>query len=324
MASLDKRRGKWRARVYVDGVRASGTFHTKAEAAAWALKREAELEAGIVPGRTVASALERYAEKVSPSKRGARWEAIRLAKLAKDPKLGPLRLDTLNASQMAEWRDSRLADVSGAAVSREMNLLHSVFKKARMEWGWLRGNPLQDVDRPPRPRARRRRIAKDEIERIRFALGYPVDAKPKTISNRVAMAFLFAIETGMRAGEILTLDWPAIHLKERFVHLDKTKNGDERDVALSRYAVKLLKLLPLNMVPAFGLEPAQRDALFRKARKNAEIVNLHFHDSRAEAIWRLSKKLDVLQLARMIGHRDLKSLQIYYNETASEIAKRLD
>jgi hypothetical protein len=66
-----------------------------------------------------------------------------------------------------------------------------------------------------------------------------------------------------------------------------------------------------------------RDALFRKIRQRASLEDLHFHDSRAEAIWRLSKKLDVLQLARVIGHRDLKSLLIYYDESASELAKRL-
>lgn len=55
----------------------------------------------------------------------------------------------------------------------------------------------------------------------------------------------------------------------------------------------------------------------------AGIANLTFRDSRAEAIWRLSKKLDVMELARMIGHRDLKSLLIYYQTTAAELADRL-
>ena len=50
---------------------------------------------------------------------------------------------------------------------------------------------------------------------------------------------------------------------------------------------------------------------------------LRFHDSRAEAIWRLSKKLDVLELARVIGHRDIKSLLIYYQTDADELADRL-
>ena len=48
-----------------------------------------------------------------------------------------------------------------------------------------------------------------------------------------------------------------------------------------------------------------------------------FHDTRHEACTRLARKLDVLDLAKMIGHRDPRSLMIYYNPTASEIAKRL-
>ncbi|MEN8330573.1 site-specific integrase, partial [Acinetobacter baumannii] len=39
---------------------------------------------------------------------------------------------------------------------------------------------------------------------------------------------------------------------------------------------------------------------------------------------RLARKLEVLDLARMIGHKDLRSLMVYYNATASEIATRLD
>lgn len=66
------------------------------------------------------------------------------------------------------------------------------------------------------------------------------------------------------------------------------------------------------------------DALFRKVRDKAGIENLHFHDTRHEAITRLSKKLDVLALARMIGHRDIKELMTYYNESASDISKKLD
>lgn len=50
---------------------------------------------------------------------------------------------------------------------------------------------------------------------------------------------------------------------------------------------------------------------------------MHFHDTRHEAITRLAKRLDVLELARMVGHRDPRSLMIYYNETAEQLAKKL-
>jgi integrase len=52
-------------------------------------------------------------------------------------------------------------------------------------------------------------------------------------------------------------------------------------------------------------------------------LDLNFHDARHEAITRLAQKLNVLELARMVGHRDLNMLQIYYNETAQQLAKKL-
>ncbi len=66
------------------------------------------------------------------------------------------------------------------------------------------------------------------------------------------------------------------------------------------------------------------DAPRRRVRDRAKVEGLTFHDSRLTAITRLSKRLDVLALARMVGHSDLRMLQVYYNETAEELAKRLD
>jgi integrase len=139
--------------------------------------------------------------------------------------------------------------------------------------------------------------------------------------QRTGLAFLFALETAMRAGEITGLTPEHIHLPERFAHLPHTKNGEARDVPLSSRAVEILEALPGHV---FNLPGATRDVMFRRARDAAQIPNLHFHDSRAEAIWRLSKKLDVLQLARVVGQRDLKSLMLYYNESATDLARQLD
>lgn len=74
----------------------------------------------------------------------------------------------------------------------------------------------------------------------------------------------------------------------------------------------------------FRLGRSSLDALYRKVRARAGIEDLHFHDLRHEAITRLAKRLHVLALARAVGHRDLRMLQIYYNESAEEIARRLD
>jgi integrase len=89
-------------------------------------------------------------------------------------------------------------------------------------------------------------------------------------------------------------------------------------------ALRILEQLRgLHTTSVFDLRVAQIDALWRKARDRAGIVDCHWHDARHTAVTRLARKLDVLALARAIGHRDLRQLQTYYNPTAEELAKRL-
>jgi integrase len=103
-----------------------------------------------------------------------------------------------------------------------------------------------------------------------------------------------------------------------------TKNGSARQVPLSPGAVEVLTALKaLNKPTVLAMNVQQLDAIWRKGRDKAGIADLHFHDSRATAVTRLARKLDILDLARMIGHRDVRSLMAYYRSTAEDIAKKL-
>lgn len=304
--------------VCVNGRRRTKTLPTKAEATAWASQQEAELSGRQLPNKTLADAFERYAEKVSPTKDGARWEILRLKALARFD-IACERLSAITTSDIADWRDERLKAVTASTVYREMTLIRSVLESARKEWGWLNQNPMQGIGWPKTPPSRKRRVTDDEIERLMFAFGLDEGLVADTAMNRVGLSFLFALETGMRAGEITGLRRKDVHAKH--VHLPKTKNGDERDVPLSVRAREILSLLDGD--PVFGLDGRSRDVMFRRARDRCQIPDLHFHDSRSEAIWRLSKKLDVLELARVVGHRDIRSLMMYYQTSAADLADRL-
>lgn len=345
MASISKEKTGWRVQVAVQGVRESRTFTTKAEATTWAAQRETEIRTekatGVQRGRTVDDAFRRYEKEVSVHKPGHDKERIRLAAIGRmaidGVRLLDWRLADVTPEVLGKWRDQRLkgtaenefADkVLGSSVNRDLNLISHVFSSAVKEWKWIAKSPTTDVRRPADPPPRDRLYNKDEIERICAALGIDVDqAEPvKTTTQRVGIAFLFAIETAMRAGEICAM-WPAL-VRGRTVHLPAkiVKNRVARDVPLSRRAVELLKLLPppAEGGTVFGITPASLDALFRKARLRAMVEGATFHDSRHTAITRLAKKLNVLDLARMVGHRDLKQLQVYYNESAEDMAARLD
>lgn len=321
MANYEKRGRRWRARVFVGGKRDSATFPTKAEAVAWATQREAELVGKALPDHTLKDAMRRYASEVSPGLRGERWEVVRLRKLESYP-IAAIRLPVLTGADLAAWRDARLKEVSGASVAREMNLLRSVLEVARRDWGWLRTNPIMDVRRPRSPPSRKRGVRQDEIDRLTLAFGLGEGLRAETATHRTGLAFLFAIETAMRSGEITGLAWADVH--PRHVVVRDTKNGDTREVPLSTRAREILAALPKDAPTPFNLDGPTRDTIFRRVRDRCKIKGLTFHDTRSEGLSRLSKKLDIMELARTTGHRDLRSLLIYYRADADALSAKLD
>ncbi len=332
MATYRKRSGGWRVEVAKKGVRDSGTFSTKAEAVAWATQREAEILAGVgspkgASNSTLKEALEKYKLEVSPSKVGQRWEEIRLDKLVNELEFVGERIVDVGAEQISAWRDLRLKSVATSTVRREMTLLSSVFEQARREWRWIKSNPVREVKRPKNRPPRDRRISAAEEKKILDGLGYVDGEAPASKMQELGYAFLIALETAMRQGEILGLSPGRVNLKGRYVELTHTKNGDARKVPLSSRAVELLQVMVEaagDRQDLFTLSSKSADVLFRKVRDRQKISGLTFHDTRHEATTRLARKLDVLDLARMTGHRDPRSLMIYYNATATEVASRLD
>jgi integrase len=328
MAQFTKRGTKWLARVRKNGIEKAQTFLTKAQAVAWAQNLEVEIDKGkrgIVPDKTVKQMVERYMDDDLPSKRGERPERHRLNRLLDDD-LAKVRLAVVNQSHISEWRDRRLKAVGPASVLREWNSISAIFTLAQKEWKWLAEHPMKGVTKPKDPLPRSRRISEDEIERLMLAFGYDYDEKPVTQMARIGAALLFAIETAMREGEICSLTWDHVHFDRRVVHLPKTKNGHIRDVPLSKEAIRILKQLDIvELEPVFQLTADSVSVLFAKARTRALIENLHFHDSRREALTRMAAKVDVLTLAKISGHRDLSILKdVYYTPDIGEIASKLD
>ncbi len=313
--------GRWQAQVAKQGVRKAKTFRTKREAQDWGARQEYLISEGDNTGskQSLRDVFDKYARTVSPGKGGARWEIIRLEKLKRDS-LADTRMCDLTPEHFAIWRDRRLSEVAPASVNREMVLMSAVMTVARKEWGLISVNPMSDVRKPSKPPPRDRRVSDAEIASMLETAGTDLTK----VRARAVHAFRFAVETAMRAGEILSLTGDTVDLERRVAVLPKTKNGSSRDVALSSAAVALIRALPASDTGLFNLSSANLDTMFRRVRDKSGIQNLHFHDSRHEAITRLARKLDVLSLARMVGHKDLKMLMTYYNETAEELARRLD
>lgn len=328
MATFKKRGEKWTAEIRIKGKYSSKSFGTKNEAKDWARTEEHRLSrSGVtLAGKTLREAFRRYAEEESPKKKGCHWEQIRLKKFERD-EIASIALSDLRCDDFEDWvKRQKKAGLKAGSVLRELRIISSVITKAN-KWEWLEGNPMRNMDRPKTPRARDKIITVEERENIILALQYQEKKPIRTAQHQIAVAFLFAIETAMRHGEIWKMHWEDIAFDKCSVHLSDTKNGEEREVALSKRAIELLrKMEPKDKGRVFTVPAQSADVIYRRAVELAGYKGIiTFHDTRHTAITHLAGKLkNMLDLARMTGHKNPKNLLIYYNPTASSIAQQLD
>ena len=328
MATIRKLRGRWQAQVRRRGVppRAK-SFDKRTDAERWArdLEAEADRSGWVADTRaaektTLGELLTRYANEVTPTKRGAVSEKARINSIVRCP-IAHRTLAKLTSSDVATYRDERLKTVAPATIVRELNTISHAIEVATREWGlWVPRNPVKLVRRPPIPRGRTRRLKAGEEDSLLAACdrGRTPLLKPLIV---------LAIETGMRRGEMLDLRWEHVDLKLGVAHLPLTKNGDCRDVPLSRRAVQILQELRNPGIKQERVFPMSGNAVrlaFEHLRVRAGMSDFHFHDLRHEAISRLFEKgLNIAEVSAISGHRELKMLQRYTHLRAADLVARL-
>lgn len=336
MAYIRKVKGGWRAQVERRGIRDSHTALTKAAAQQWATKREAEILAGAVspwPRKTLADAIKRYGLEVTASKRGARAEQLRLDAFERGfPELCGKLFAEIGPDDLAAWRDARLAKVTAGSVQRDINILRHLWTVAVKEWRWAPSpGPWQGLRMPGNNPPRDRLLGWREVRRIMRRCGYVTGQAPQTGLQGVAWALLVSLRTAMRAGEVMGLTRAAVDLARGVVTLEQHKTAEQvgvRRVPLTPHGRRVLGVLcaaaPGPSDRLICLSPASLDTLFRRAARSALVDGAHFHDARATALTSMSRRMDVLTLARISGHKDLQILlSTYYRESAADIAQRL-
>ncbi len=304
-----KTTGKWQAQIERNGKRSSKSFETKREAQTWAMGQESkakrERDGG---GHTFGDAVDKYLQDVSSKKDGAVWEKRRLEAMRDyfGTDAGLLEVD---APQIAQWRDDRLKTVSASTVVRESNLLRNLFNVARNEWRWLEHEPFRGVKMPKENASRTAMWGWRMIRRV-------LRAERTGKTQEMQAAFHIALRTGMRLGEILAAPG-AFDPKSRVVTL-KTKTESMARIPIGRIASRLIAR---NL---FTVGANEGSVLFSKLCRELLIEGLTFHDTRGTALTHLSRKVDVLTLAKISRHKDLSLLSnVYYRETASDIAARI-
>lgn len=358
MATIRQRKsGWWQAVVRRKGhADQSQSFEIFKDAEKWARDIENKIDRGIFVDRKAAEttilkdALLRYMNEVTPKKKGKAQEEYRIKALLATP-LAFLSLANMRSAEVAKYRDDELArGLSASSVTKALALISHLFETARKEWAIEVDNPVSKISKPKINNARERRLSAEEWKYLLSAVDEPGDAvKVKDGDRRneqTPRIVRWAVETAMRQGEILILEWQYVDLKKRTAHLIDTKNNTSRTVPLSSAAVALLspgegvtrlrrgKVFPTT---ASAIKQSFARAVARGRRlyladcetTGAELEigfleGLTFHDLRHEATSRLAEKLQLHELMRVTGHKDTRSLARYYHPRAEDLAKKLD
>jgi integrase len=165
------------------------------------------------------------------------------------------------------------------------------------------------VRKPKQSRGRDRRLADAEESTL-------IQTARNSRSFLLAPIITLAIETAMRLGELLALEWGNIDLKNQTALLPLTKNGEARIVPLTKRAIDILQSIPhqLNNPRVFWVwvRPDSFENAWCRMLGQTSIQDLRFHDLRHEACSRLFERgFNIMEVAHISGHKTLQQLKRY-------------
>jgi integrase len=270
--------------------------------------------AGLVPGDdpTLSELLTGYLEE---RPRRDRWQRVVIEKtLVSGRPFGELRVSAITTDTIKQFQRAR----PRVAGNRDLGLLRAAFNWA-IAGGVLKASPFRlenvPVVRLAREHARSRRLYPGEDERLLLA------------ANGLRDIITAALETGMRRGEILSLQWHQVRFSpkaELFLPATKTKTARDRRLPLSSVLRQVLERRQLD--PAgerlppdayvFGDEIGRRRGSIKTAwtltLRRAKIEDLHFHDLRREAGSRwMDAGIPLATIQRWLGHANISQTSTY-------------
>lgn len=187
------------------------------------------------------------------------------------------------------------------------NVLKHMFGKA-VEWDLTSEDVLK--------RIRKVKPLRDEGKRLRYLSKEEIQILLSACDANIKPIVITALNTGMRKGEILNLRWDThIDLKHNRILLDKTKNGERREIPINNTLRATLKGLTRRLDIGYiffnhqtGL-PYHKDLKrrFNTALKKAGIRDFHFHDLRHTfASHLVMAGVDIVTVSKLLGHKSLK------------------
>ena len=327
MANIRRRQGRWQAQVRRKGYsQVTKTFTSKEAAKRWIKAVETDMERGEFKPRldmTVGQLIKRYQTDVIPKQKAHQSALVRCRRLRR--MLGKINLSDLSPAHLASYRDERLKSIKPNTLKRELSILSSAINTAIIDWGIpIPSNPVAMTRIPKYDDSRDRRLKDGEEEKL-LAIAKPVYRR----------AIIIAVETAIRRGELLNIRKSHINFDKQTLHIPETKTDTPRTIPLSTRAIKALRDQIKSISDANVVQMERDPKLFsmsspmfrheiHKYRVKLDMEDWRFHDLRHEATSRLFERgLNVMEVALVTGHQDLRMLKRYTHLRAEDLVERL-
>ncbi len=225
---------------------------------------------------------------------------------------GDLTVSKISPKLVNEYKVKRREDgAAPATVNKELNLVSHAFNLAIKEWEWIRENPVGKVSKEKVNNfIERWLIPEEEVRLLTFS--------PEWLRDVI----VFAINTGLRQGEILNLKWPQVDLFRKTITILEQKNNDRDTLPLNERSFEVLKSRAKvrHIVSSFvfynsngnRIEARNLMRAFYGATKKAKLEGLRFHDLRHTFATRLVQAGVDLYAVQKLGRWKTISMVMRY------------
>ena len=239
------------------------------------------------------------------------------------PDFGKMKVVDLGRMHLIKYHHSLketpiMANRLLALISTMMNLAE------KWEYRDQNTNPCKFVDRY-KENKRQVYLSMDQLERVGSAMRQLKDIESEYVLSAIQMLIL----TACRTQEILSLKWEYIDFKNSSMNLPDTKTG-ERKIYLNPSAIHILEKLERKsdyvFVSRVENKPITTIRLtWKKICKIAELQNVRPHDLRHTfASHAVNNGFSLPIIAKMLGHKDLKTTQRYAHLHEDPVKKAND
>jgi integrase len=228
---------------------------------------------------------------------------------------GNVQISEITRNDLEEYFNKRIKDSSIYTARKDLINLSAAFNYA-VNSGYLVSNPCKGIKRYRLPERQPLFYSKEDFNKLLYAID----------NEDLRDLVLFAVNTGLRQMELITLEWSQINFKDNFLILDNnghiTKSKRIRTIPLNQTCIDILKKryersdFQYQNVFTIDNKPILQERFSKQFKSyviNTKINSkLNFHSLRhTHASWLVQSGVSIYVVSKLLGHADIKTTQIY-------------